>query len=144
MKSHAGVATLHLSCTKMLCAPQISREKVLLEFDVKVKYAKDNLTSIKTRIATLNGFVAVVSDEHREMASQEEDIKKLLDQYFGHLQQVGFSTLLFSFSFNIWKQDGILGGYSDTRHTPVHDTKFSMRSSRCVWGEEGILGKLSF
>ena len=65
----------------------------LQEFDLDIKYANDKLTLIKTQISTLNAFVAVVSDEHQEMASQEEDAKRLLDQYFGHLKQVGFLSL---------------------------------------------------
>ena len=37
------------------------------------------------------------------------------------------------------ERDGILGGYSESLHTPVHETKSSMRSSNS--GEGVILGK---
>ena len=124
----------HLWCTKKLCVAQISREVALQEFDVDMKYANDKLTLIKTQISTLNGFVAVVSDEHREMASQEEDTKRLLDQYFGHLKQVGFLSLIRKAHVpeNTWDQEPERDLAPD-RHMWKHDWPWRELQERHVF-----------
>ena len=70
----------------------MASETRLADLVVEIKNLKDKLTAVTKEISTLSSFLAVTSDERREIKAQERDVQKLMDQYTSDLQQVKKQT----------------------------------------------------
>ena len=69
---------------------KVTAETRLADLAVEIKDKNDKLTLVTKEISTLNSFLAVTSDERREIAAQERDTQKLTDQYLRDLQKVKY------------------------------------------------------
>ena len=69
---------------------KVTAETRLADLAVEIKDRNDKLTLVTKEISTLSSFLAVTSDERREIAAQERDTQKLTDQYSRDLQKVKY------------------------------------------------------